>query len=250
MLAAAQSRSGRQPDGVPQDGAAERLGESDLPMDSQSGVDGVRLREVRQFSVRELLILTLATSLVLAIGVSSRGSRYFGAFSSLWALASLAPISIILAVGRFRLMSRRALVVTSIGLFTVSLCMPALGLKVLSSMSVLWGWFAFFWSMSALPEALLALFAFWNYDAETFAELAYLMGDVANVAYVAGVILFFVGNKKPDALLWCRRASVVGAVLAAAVLVPLATSTDLMAIYPGHGAWVASFLALGFAARY
>jgi hypothetical protein len=220
-------------------------------MDRSARDDALPPRQARQFSVRELLILTFAASLILAIGVSSRGSTYFHAFASPWALASLVPPVVVLAVGRFNLASRRTFIISSIALYAAALCSPALGLRLWQSNSLLWGYTSFFFSMMVLPQALWALVAFWNYSSETFEALAFLLGDLANVAYITGAILYFVGsaNSTPKALVWCRRAAFLGAIFAVATLLPIASTADLMAIYPGFGLWVASFLALAFAAR-
>jgi hypothetical protein len=220
-------------------------------MNSQPRPDELPLRNARQFSVRELLVVTFATSLILAIGVSSRGSTHFHAFASPWALASLAPPVVILVVGRFNLASRRALIISSIALYAISLCSPTLGMRIFFSNSVLWGYTSLVGSMMVLPQALWAFVAFWKYNSETFEGLGFLLGDLANVAYITSVILYFVGRSKskPKALLWCRRAAILGAISAVATLIPIASTADLMAIYPGFGLWVASFLALAFAAR-
>jgi hypothetical protein len=83
-------------------------------MDTESRLPEAPLRQARQFSLREQLVLTFSASLILAIGVSSRGSKNFGAFSSPWALAALSPIVGVLVVGRFRLASPLALAIASI----------------------------------------------------------------------------------------------------------------------------------------
>ena len=220
-------------------------------MNPQPRSNELPLRTARQFSVRELLVVTFATSLILAIGVSSRGSTYFKAFASPWAVASLVPPVVILAIGRFNLASRRALFISSIALYVASLCSPALGLRLWQSNSMLWGYTSCFFSMMVLPQALWGLLAFWKYNSETFEGLAFLLGDLANAAYITGVILYFVGsrNSKPKAFAWCRRAAVLSAILAVATLLPIASTADLMTIYPGFGLWVASFLALAFVAQ-
>lgn len=197
----------------------------------------------RQFSLRELLILTLATSLILAIGVSSRGSRYFDAFSSPWALISLLPVAMILAVGRFRLASRRMLAIASIILYAASLCTPALELRLWSP-TVLWGFHAWYTSMVVFPDVIVAFFTLSLPGKDAFAALAYAMGDVANLAYVASIIVFLFGTRTAKGVSWCRRVPRLGAALAATVLLPIALSTDLLTVYPGYGMWVASFLAL------
>jgi len=221
-------------------------------MDSRSRPDELPLRQARQFSVRELLILTFAVSLILTVGIVSRDSKHFGAFSSLWALASLAPVAIILTIGRFRFASPRVLAFASIVFYAASLCTPAIGLRIFNSPSIIWGWQALYVSAISiveLPDFFIELLSFEAWGDDAFGALAYVMGNIVNVAYFLAVILFFVGIKKPKALTLCRRASIFSAVLATAVMMSLALTTDLTAIYPGYGLWVASCLALAFAAR-
>jgi hypothetical protein len=217
-------------------------------MDAESRLAEAPLRQPRQFSVRELLVLTFATSLILAIGVSSRGSRYFSAFSSFWALTSLAPLAVILAVGRLYLASPRMLVVVSIMLYAASLCVPAVEMHFWNA-AVLWGFHVWYSCMVFVPFALFGLFTNSLSDDDRFLGLASLMGCTANLAYIIGIILFFVGIKSAKVVNLCRRLSLLSASFAATVVVPIALTADLLDIYPGYGLWIASFLALVIATR-
>jgi hypothetical protein len=221
-------------------------------MDQELRPGELPLRKARQFSVRELLLLTLATSLVLAIGVSSRGSRYFNAFSSPWALAALVPIVVVLAIGRFQLTSRRTLAVASIVLYVASLCTPAISLEILNGPSVIWGWQALCVSAFALvdvPKLFVELFTFDQWYIVDLSGFSILLGSAANLAYVVAAVVLVVRIKNPRATSYSYRASIVGTLLVTAVLFLLAITGDLSAIYPGYGLWQASFVSLFFATR-
>src|SRR6476646_6708142 len=83
-------------------------------------------RNARQFSIRDLLKLTLVVSIALTIAVLSRGSLYAGALASPWAWVSFAMIGAVWIVGR-RTDSRRWLVRGSILGYFVSMAAPAIG---------------------------------------------------------------------------------------------------------------------------
>jgi hypothetical protein len=216
-------------------------------MDSQLRPDDIPLRQARQFSLRELLVLTFAASLILAIGVSSRGSEQFGAFSSPWALAALAPIVGVLIVARFQLLSSRVLAIVAIALYVASLCTPALGLD-LGSSSPIWGFHALYLCLWIFGELVFDFHESWSVD-HIWGPVVYLMGNLTNIAFVASLIFFFVGSKNLRAITYCRRVALLGAVMAIVVLMAFVLEGGIKGIYPGYGLWVASFLALAFAAR-
>jgi hypothetical protein len=210
-------------------------------------LDATPLRQARQFSLRELLILTFAASLILAIAVSSRGSKRFGALSSPWAFAALLPIVAVLVVGRFQLASSRTLAVASIAIYVASLCTPAIGLA-LGSSSAIWGYQALRFSMWIFPE-LVSNFVECSSLDRLWGPIVYLMGNLTNVGFVASVVLFLVGTKKPSAFTLCRRVALLGAVMATAVLTAFLFEGDIKVIYPGYGLWIASLLAMALAAK-
>lgn len=216
-------------------------------MDWTPRADASPLRQARQFSLRELLVLTFAASLILAIGVSSRGSKQFGAFWSPWALAALSPIVGVLVVGRFRLTSPLALAIASIVLYVASLCTPAIGLDIGSS-STIWGFQALYFSMVIFPD-LVSNFLESSRFGDAWGPTVYLMANLANISFVVSVILFFVGIKHPRAVTLCWRTSLLGTVLPIIVLIAFLLDGGIRAIYPGYGLWIASFLAMALAAK-
>jgi hypothetical protein len=216
-------------------------------MDRPLLLDAMPLRQARQFSLRELLLLTLAASLILAIGVSSRGSEQFGALSSPWALAALAPIIAVLVVGRFHLASSRGLAILSIALYFASLCTPAIGLD-LGSSSPIWGYHALYFSLVIFPDVASNFFESPGLE-QAWGIAVYLMANLANVAFVASVLLFLVGYKNPRAFTFCWRVSLLGAVLPVIVLIAFLLESDIKLIFPGYGLWIASFLAMALAAK-
>ena len=200
----------------------------------------------RQFSVRELLILTLLASLILTVGVVSRGSRYFDAFSSPWALASLTPSIIILAVVRFRLASPPRLVFASAALFLVSLCVPAISLQIFSLPSMFWGWQALCVSVMAiadLPQLIVELSSIEMWSVDHYGA-AILMGGIANLAFILAFLTFFLARKKIGRMSLARRSCALAATLAFLLIIPLALSASLVEVYPGYGLWLTSMIAL------
>jgi hypothetical protein len=217
-------------------------------MELQLRPDDMPLRQARQFSVRELLVLTLATSLILAIGVSSRGSTYFGAFSSVWALAALSPVVGVLIVVRFRLTSSRALAIGSIVLYGASLCSPAVGIQVMSSPSTIWGFQAIYLSVWILAAGMQDLLQHGSFG-DALEAAVYVMSIAANIAFVLSAIFFFIGIKQSKTLTTCWRVSLLGAVLGIAVLAVFLLDGDIKVIYPGYGLWISSLLAMALAAK-
>jgi hypothetical protein len=213
-------------------------------MDQELRPSELPLRQSRQFSLRELLVLTLAASLLLAIAVSSRGSKRFGALSSPWAFAALSPIVAVLVVGRFQLASSRVLAALSIALYAASLCTPAIGLDFGSS--PIWGFQALHFSMVVFPDLVSDFLE--SFD-NVLGVVVYGMGNVANIAFVASVILFFVGIKNPGSFAFSRRVALLGAVMAIAVLTAFLLESEIKVIYPGYGLWIASFLTMALAAK-
>jgi hypothetical protein len=215
-------------------------------MDRPPRVDALPLRQARQFSLRELLVLTFAASLILAIGVSSRGSEQFGAFSSPWALAALAPIVGVLIDARFQLLSSRVRAMVAIAFYVASLCTPAIGLNIGSS-STIWGFQALYFCLWIFGELVFDVHESWSVD-QIWGPVVYLMGNLANIAFVASVILFFVRSKNLRTFTFCRRVALLGAVMAIVILMAFVLDGGIKEIYPGYGLWLASFLALAFAA--
>jgi hypothetical protein len=216
-------------------------------MDSQLRPNHMPPRQARQFSLRELLVLTLVASLILAIGVLSRGSEQFGAFSSPWALAALAPIACVMVVARFQFLSSRGLATLSIALYAASLCTPAIGLD-LGSSSPVWGYHALYFSLVFFPEIVTNFIESPGLH-QAWGTAVYLMANMANFAFVASVMLFLAGYKNPRAFKYCRRVSLSGAVLPVVVLIAFLLESDITLIFPGYGLWIASFLAMALAAK-
>jgi hypothetical protein len=75
------------------------------------------------------------------------------------------------------------------------------------------------------------------------------MANLANIAFVASVVLFLAGYKNPRAFTFCRRVSLSGAVLPVVVLIAFLLESDITVIFPGYGLWIASFLAMALAAK-
>jgi hypothetical protein len=216
-------------------------------MDSQLRPNHMPPRQARQFSLRDLLVATFAVSLILAIGVLSRGSEQYGALSSPWALAALAPIACVLAAARFQLLSARGLAIASVALYAASLSTPALGLD-LSSSSPIWGYHALYFSLVFFPEIVSNFLESPGFH-QAWGTAVYLMANLANFAFVASVMLFLVGYKNPRAFKYCRRVSLSGAALPVVVLIAFLLESDITLIFPGYGLWIASFLAMALAAK-
>jgi hypothetical protein len=218
-------------------------------MNADSHSESAKLsdRQARQFSLRELLVVTFAASLMLAIGVSSRGSEQFGAFSSPWALAALLPIACVLVVARFQLLSSRGLAIASIALYVASLCTPALGLDLGSSPPI-WGYHALYFSLVFFPDVVTNFLESPGFK-QAWGTAVYLMANLANIAFVASVMLFLVGYVNPRTFTFCWRVSLLGAVLPIVVLIAFLLESDITVIYPGYGLWIASFLAMALAAK-
>jgi hypothetical protein len=198
-----------------------------------------------QFSVRELLVLTVTVAILLTIGVLSRGSRYFGALWSLWALAALVPIVAVWLVGRWRFVSAHLLAHGSMVLYLVSLGVPALMLGG----DLMFGYLAWFLSFAGIEP----LFDDWRLHAvgETmWYPIACTMGAAANVAFLTAYVAYLLSGRWPQAYTRGYRAENFGTAFALLVLLPLALSSELNAIYPGYGLWTASFLALALGPRH
>src|SRR4051812_19902279 len=81
-----------------------------------------------QFSVRGLLLLTLAACICLTIASLCRSSEYFGALASPWTWATLAIIAASWILSR-RNDNRRWLLSSSMILYSISLAVPAVAFE-------------------------------------------------------------------------------------------------------------------------
>ena len=96
-------------------------------MDFQQEPNQPAARPARQFSIRNLLQLTLIVSILLTIGVLASGTEHFRAFSTAWTAVSLLPMAAVLVAYRWELVSHRKLVIASVLGYIAALCLPSIG---------------------------------------------------------------------------------------------------------------------------
>lgn len=206
------------------------------------------MKQRPRFSLFALFKLMSFVSVLLGLGILCRNSPYFAALSSTWALANLAIIIVVYVIGQLCLIAPARLAAVSVGIYALSICVPALNL----TRDVMWGYEALFWSFAGIDffeqwsrvrEFRYVGGAFWN-------PIACTIGAVANVTFVAGYIVFVTSHRdrKPRAVAYYL--SVVSATMTVAVFVPLGLTMSLTAIYPGYGLWIAGPLALALGIRH
>ena len=219
-------------------------------MESPSPPTETADRSPRQFPLRALFKLTLAVAALLTVGVLSRDSQYFRALGSVWALAALAPIVAVWAIYRLRLIRPVTLAVWSVGLYGLSMCLPAIRVDVMELPDVQPGWLCFVVSFGGSVASLLGIGDIADPGiADFWAGIAYIVGAAANAAFIFGYVNLLVDLKREENLAAAHWSATLGTSLALAAIVPMGLSGGLVNIYPGHGLWVASLLALALGAR-
>jgi hypothetical protein len=191
-----------------------------------------------QYSVRDLLTLTLVVAIVLTIGVLCQGSRYFGAFFTLWASVALVPIVAVWLSGRWRLVPAPWLAHGAVILYFTSMCVPALTLGG----DLVFGWMA--WLLSFVGVLLFSDWQMSLVGEQTWYPVACTMGAAVNVAFVIAYVAHLLSNQRPRIATLARRIAKLGSLLALLVLFPLGLSGELDAIYPAYGMWAASVMGL------
>lgn len=203
----------------------------------------------RQFSVRDLLVLTSVVSLILTVAVLCRDSHYFRAFASPWSAVSLLPVVVVGVVYRLQLAGPSALAIGSILLFSISLAVPA----ALWGDEVMFGWLAWLESFVGLQffhdRHIDGGWLFRSFTIPVSIPIACAIGSAANVAYLLAVAAYWVGRTNRSVRKLSHRASILAVSLAALILIPLCLTGDLSKLYAGYGLWVASMLALALGTR-
>jgi hypothetical protein len=184
----------------------------------------------RQFSVRELLAITLFVAIILMIGVLARGTERFKALSTAWTTASLLPVLAVLAAYRWRLVSPRTLVFVSILSYVAALCLPYIGggdeiefgaqsaLMSFVGLQFLWDPYV---RSSILIGGVPVPTPFLTYTVETSLIITCVLGATANLAYFVGVASYWFARKRRRAFTWSRRAAIIATSLAVAAIVML-----------------------------
>jgi hypothetical protein len=225
-------------------------------MDFQQDPNQPAARPGRQFSVRDLLRLTLIVSILLMIGVLARGTEHFRAFSTAPTAVSLLPVVMVLVAYRWRLVSRRKLVVASVLGYVAALCLPSVG----GGSEIEFGAQLALTSFAGLPHlwdsSVRANIGYGGAPVpivivtiETSLIIACALGAAANVAYWIGVVSCWLGRKRPRARRVACRAATLATSLAILAIVAMCLDTNIETFYPGCGLWIASFLALALATR-
>jgi hypothetical protein len=197
---------------------------------------------LHQFSLRTLFKLTLVVSLLLTLGV----------MTTPWAPITFAIVIAVWFVDRTHLVAPRWLAIGSIGLFGLSLCLPAVNLHFKMTFSssdyTVFGWNAFLASYVVLPEILFGSWL-WNKPDEIDFAFAYVVGAMANTAYLLGYVANLLSARFPRARTFARRAAILAFCFAAADFSLLFYTGELRDIFPGFGFWAASMLALALGTR-
>jgi hypothetical protein len=196
----------------------------------------------RQFSLRALFELTLVVSVVLAIGV----------LTTPWASITAAVVLAVWLTGRRQLVAPRWLGIASIGLFGISLCLPAINIPISTILAtsdyVVWGGRAFLTTFVTLPEVLWELWM-WNEPDEIDWAFAYLIGAAANAAFLSAFAASLFPARFIKTRTFARRAAILAVGLVAVDFALILNTGEPQDIYPGFGFWAASMLALALATR-
>ncbi|MHB8897807.1 MAG: hypothetical protein ACYC6Y_03565 [Thermoguttaceae bacterium] len=189
-----------------------------------------------QFTLRTMFGVALAAAILMGLAVSFRDSRYFHAFWSPHALIAAIPILGVFAVNATAAINERRLAVLSLVIYGIALATPALRL----ASDLVSGYSAFLLSFIGV-----GLFSDWGSHGEHFwYPIACTMGAVANVSFMVGCVSFLTSVLWRKGIGLARWSSTLGACLSLSVILPLALSTELNAVYLGYGLWAASLLAL------
>lgn len=225
-------------------------------MDFQQNPNQPAARPARQFSIRDLLQLTLIVSILLTIGVLARGTEHFQAFSTAWTAVSLLPVVMVLVAYRWQLVSRRTLVVASVLGYVAALCLPSVGggseiefgaqLAIMSFAGLQYLWdpsvrASIGYGNAPVPIVIATV--------ETSLIIACALGAAANVSFWIGVVSSWFGRKRPRALQLACRAAICATSLAIPAVFVMCLDTHTTTFYPGCGLWIASFLALALATQ-
>jgi hypothetical protein len=195
-------------------------------------------RATRQFSLRALFKLTLLVAILLTIGV----------LYSPWEPITMAVPIAVWFVDRARLFSPRWFGHASIALYGISMCLPAVSMKILGDPDIVFGWVAFYMSFAVLPEIVTWSWP-WNEPHETIFAFAYLVGAAANTAFLLGFFACLLSRRFSSAQTFANRAARLAIALVVLDLVLLLFTREFRGLYPGYGFWLASMLALAFGTR-
>jgi hypothetical protein len=113
---------------------------------------------------------------------------------------------------------------------------------------MLWGWLAFSWTISAVPDILIQLVTE-GVKNDALGIITYLVGVLANVFLIYSFIHFAIAVWRRRSLWLPRRGAIAAAVCVFVDLVLLLQTGDVYLFYPGYGCWFASPVALALAAR-
>jgi hypothetical protein len=212
----------------------------------------------RQFSIRDLLKLTLIVSIVLMVGVFARGSERFKAFSTAWTAASLVPIAAAFAINRWQLALHRRLVLVSMLFYAVALVLPAMG----DDNETTFGFQAAFISFvglqylwdrdihgSIVMGSVPVPVPFLTFTVDISLAISCALGAAANMAYFIGIASCCFARNRRRALKVSLGFAITATILAIPALFTLCLDSGPDAFYPGCGFWIASFLALALGTR-
>jgi hypothetical protein len=227
-------------------------------MDFQQNPNQSAAPTARQFSVRNLLQLTLIVSILLMIGVLASRTERFQAFSTAWTALSLVPIVAVLVAHRWQLVSPRKLVLASMLGYVAALGLPSFGGGNEFEFGVQAAFMSFvglqyLWDPSVHGNVVVGggtfPAPFMMFTIETSLIIACVLGASANLAYFFGIVSYGIARKRQRAFTWSRRAAIIATSLTIPAIVVLCLDSNPDTFYPGCGLWIASFLALALGTR-
>jgi hypothetical protein len=197
-----------------------------------------------QFSIRGLLLLTLAACICLTIASLCGGSEYFGALTSPWTWATLAMIAASWIVSR-RVRSPRWVLRSSIVAYGLSLVVPALVFDAeiafgyrLWETSVFGSWgFVHDWIYPPPPYWL-------NISLGLGIPISAFIGLAANVMTPASWIAYYIAWRKQERAVWGRRLAWGSVAAMVLCIIVLSCAIPVPVLLPGFALWVASALSL------
>jgi hypothetical protein len=212
---------------------------------------GVPMADDRSFFLRWVVPLIFAALAIAAVGGLVSHSWSGHALASPWALWALMIVAAVWAADRFQLVAPPILAAASVVLYGLSMCVPALSTSdVDGAITLVMGWSAFLGSFLVLPGFVVELLFGRNVSSsEIWSLVVFIMGALANLAFIVGYTLLLVGSVRPRWKTAAHDAALIGAILSLAIVVPMSFG-DSFVVYPGYGLWAASSLALWLGARH
>jgi hypothetical protein len=205
----------------------------------------------RQFSLRELFLVTLVVAIVMTAGVLCRESRNLRGLYSVWTLVSLLIVASVWVVYRLRLVRPRILGYGSLGLYSLSMCLPVMPMPFQQN-ERMFGWQIAWGTFTETPKLFGELVS--EKEDHRWTAGAYMAGSVANVVYVIGYGAALVSLKWTRVVFVARWSGAIAfvAAIAARLMIQVglfAEWTSAPVFYPAFGLWAASFLALALGIR-